>query len=63
MKTIPSTITSLSKQYDVSLPTFQKMLADFPELKLPERRRVLTPLEVEKIYKCLGEPEEFQKPK
>ncbi|RFS16089.1 hypothetical protein [Emticicia sp. C21] len=48
----------LSQRYQVSMPTFNKWLNRIPKLKLMKFQKVLTPKEVETIYKYLGESPE-----
>lgn len=47
----------LAKKYGVSYNTFKKWIAEIPDLKLNASRRLLTPSEIDTIYKALGNPE------
>lgn len=52
----PITKKQLSKKYHVSYNTFNIWLSQIPDLKLRYRQRVLTPKQIELIYKVIGEP-------
>ena len=56
MKAETSTKTQLARQYKVHYGTFIKWLKMIPDLKLAKGQRLLTPKQVELIYKHLGEP-------
>ncbi len=56
MKAETSTKTQLAKQYKVHYSTFVKWLQMIPDLNLTKGQRLLTPKQVELIYKHLGEP-------
>lgn len=49
--------TQLAKMYKVSYPTFKTWLKLVPDLGLQPTQRILTPKQVEKIFKHHGEPE------
>lgn len=52
----PITKKQLSKKYLVSYNTFNRWLTQIPDLQLHYRQRMLTPKQLELIYKALGEP-------
>ena len=56
MKAVSATKGQLAKQYNVHYNTFIKWIKKIPELNLSSQQRVLTPKQVETIYKHLGEP-------
>ena len=49
--------TQLADMYHVSYPTFKTWLKKVPDLNLDPKQRLLTPKQVEKIFKHHGEPE------
>jgi transposase len=49
--------TELSRMYNVHYDTFKKWLKNVPDLDLKPAQRILTPKQVEKIFKHLGEPD------
>ena len=51
-----ATKTELAKKYGVHYNTFLNWLKRIPELKLNSKQRVLTPKQVELIFRHLGEP-------
>jgi len=46
----------LARKYGVSYNTFKKWLMAIPEIKIDSTKRLLTPKDVEIIYKYLGKP-------
>lgn len=46
----------LARKYGVSYNTFKKWLIAIPEIKIEPTKRLLTPKEIEIIYKNLGIP-------
>jgi hypothetical protein len=48
--------TQLAQQYQVCLPTFNKMLEKIPNFILDKKSRLLTPKQVSIIYDHLGDP-------
>jgi transposase len=48
--------TELARLYQVHYDTFIKWIKAIPELKLNSKQRILTPKQVETIFKHLGEP-------
>jgi len=48
--------SQLAKKYGVSYNTFKKWLIAIPEITITASKRLLTPKEVEIIYKYLGIP-------
>jgi hypothetical protein len=52
----PITKKELSKKYLVSYNTFLKWLSQIPELKVHSKQRLLTPNQIEIIFKFLGNP-------
>lgn len=46
----------LARKYGVSYNTFKKWLIAIPDIKVMPTKRLLTPKEVEIIFKVLGEP-------
>jgi hypothetical protein len=50
------TRTQLAQQYQVCLPTFNRMLAKIPNFILDKKSRLLTPKQIGIIYQHLGEP-------
>ena len=48
--------SQLAKKYGVSYNTFKKWLTAIPEITIVPTKRLLTPKDVEIIYKCLGIP-------
>ena len=51
-----ATKTQLALQYGVSYNTFLKWLKEVPDLKLKPKQRILTPLQISKVFKHLGDP-------
>lgn len=52
----PITKKQLAKKYLISYNTFNNWLSAIPDLNLRHRQRMLTPRQVDLIYKALGEP-------
>jgi hypothetical protein len=52
----PVTKKQLAKKYLVSYNTFNRWLSQIPELNLQFRQRLLTPKQIELIFKVIGEP-------
>ncbi|PWK28246.1 hypothetical protein LV89_01027 [Arcicella aurantiaca] len=50
------TRTQLAQQYQVCLPTFNRMLSMIPDFTYDKNLRTLTPKQVGLIYQHLGEP-------
>jgi hypothetical protein len=48
--------SQLAKKYGVNYNTFKKWLMAIPEIKIVPTKRLLTPKDVEIIYKHLGLP-------
>jgi transposase len=57
MKTKAYSKTELARMYNVHYDTFKKWLKGVPDLDLKPTQRILTPKQVEKIFKHLGEPD------
>lgn len=51
-----SSKTQLAIAYGVHFNTISKWLKKIPDLELSTKQRILTPKQVELIYKHLGEP-------
>lgn len=47
----------LAKMYGVSYPTFIKWLKMIPSLNITNKKRLLTPKDIQMIYEALGKPE------
>jgi hypothetical protein len=47
----------LAKTYGVSYPTFIKWLKMVPTLNISNKKRLLTPKDIQMIYDALGKPE------
>jgi transposase len=48
--------TELANLYKVSYNTMMSWIKKVPDLKIPKNRRILTPKEVNQVFKYLGSP-------
>ena len=49
--------TQLARKYGISYNTFKKWLIAIPEIKIEPAKRLLTPKEIDIIYKHYGIPD------